>query len=119
MKADVTYRIIGCAMEVHRALGAGLYEKPYENALVVELGLSGIRVDQQVRFPIRYKDRIVGEYIADLVVDRDIVVEAKAIKEIGESEVAQTLNYMRLAGSPVGLILNFRNGKLETKRLSL
>lgn len=113
---DLTYSIIGSAMRVHRELGPGLREKPYENALVFDFRENGIRCNQQPAFPIVYHGHVVGECIPDLTVENRVVVEIKAIDSTGENESAQMLNYLRISGLKTGLILNFKNAKLEMKR---
>ena len=104
-------------MEVLNTLGHGLLEKPYENALVVELGLKGIQFAQQKKFDVNYKGTIVGEYIPDLVVFNQIIVDLKVIKQITDIERAQVINYLKITGMKVGLILNFKKPTLEWERL--
>ena len=113
---DGTYEIIGSAMRVHRSLGPGLREKPYENALVIDLQNIGIKAQQQRAFPIRYLNSIVGDCIPDMTVNDSVLVDAKSIDAIGENEIAQMLNYLRIARLEVGLIINFKNPKLEWVR---
>ena len=116
---EETHEIIGCAMEVLNALGHGLLEKPYENALVVEFRLRGISVSQQQRFDVLYKLVKVGEYIPDLIVQNRLIVDAKVIEKITDHDIGQILNYLKITGMKVGLILNFRRSKLEWKRIVL
>lgn len=118
-EGELTHTIIGCAMEVLNGLGHGLLEKPYENALVVEFGLKGIRVAQQPRYEVAYKGVTVGEYIPDLVVADRVVVDTKVIERITDHELGQMLNYLKITRLPLGLILNFKRSKLEWKRVSL
>ena len=118
LKEEV-HRIVGCAMEVLNILGHGLLEKPYENALVVEFGLKGIPFQQQPRFNVRYKDVTVGEYIPDLICFGQVVVDAKTIDNITDHEVGQMLNYLKITGLKMGLIVNFKRAKLEWKRIVL
>jgi len=117
--AEDTEAVIGAAMEVMNVLGHGLMEKPYENSLAVEFGLRGIAFEQQPEFKVMYKSVRVGLYIPDLVVRGRIVVDAKTIEHIGEHEKGQMLNYLRLTGVKVGLIINFKRAKLEWKRIVL
>jgi len=117
--AQLTFAIIGCAMEVLNELGAGLHEKPYENALTVEFGLKGIACDQQRSFPVNYKGVIVGEYIPDMIAAGEVVVDAKVIDRITDVERGQMMNYLRITGMKVGLIVNFRRPKLEWERVIL
>lgn len=113
---DGTYEIIGSAMRVHRALGPGLREKPYENALAIDLQNIGIKAQQQRSFPIRYLGSIVGDCIPDITVNDTVIVDVKSIDAIGENENAQMLNYLRIAQLEVGLIINFKNPELEWVR---
>jgi GxxExxY protein len=116
---EETHRIIGCAFEVLNTLGHGLLEKPYENALVVEFMEQGIIYKQQPRFPVIYKSVNVGEYIPDLIVFDKIIVDTKVIAEIGNNEKAQMINYLKITGLKVGLILNFKYSKLQWERIAL
>ena len=108
-----TRQIIGCAMEVLNSLGHGLLEKPHENTLVVEFGLRGIEYEQQARFNVVYKRVKVGEYIPDLIVFDRVIVDVKVIDEITKHEIGQIINYLKITGLKVGLILNFKKAKLE------
>ena len=116
---DEVHRIVGCAMEVLNTLGHGLLEKPYENALVVELGLQGIPCQQQPRFPVYYKSVKVGEYVPDLVCLDGIVIDTKTIDRITNHEIGQMLNYLKITGCRLGLVLNFKHRCLEWKRVVL
>ncbi len=115
--ARETHAIIGAAMEVLNLLGHGLLEKPYENSLVVELGRRGITCCQQPRFKVMYKGVAVGEYVPDLTAFGSVVIETKTIDRIGAQEVGQVLNYLKITGYKVGLILNFKRSRLEWKRV--
>ena len=119
IRAKEVYDIVGCAMEVLNGIGHGYHEKPYENALVVELGLRGIRYRQQPEFDIVYKGVKVGKYIPDLIAHEDIVVDTKVIDKITDHERGQVLNYMRTTGCRVGILLDFRRPELEWERLVL
>lgn len=116
---DEVFKIVGCAMRVSSALGPGLLEKPYENALVVEFEDAGIPYEKQKRIQIFYKDRQVGDHYPDLVAFGKIIIATKSVSKITDIERAQTLNYMRLAKLKVGIILNFQKSKLEWERLVL
>ena len=118
LKEEV-YQVVGCAMEVLNTLGHGLLEKPYENALVVEFGLKNIPYKQQPRYEVIYKSVKVGEYIPDLIVFDEIVVDTKTIDRITNVERGQVLNYLKITQLRVGLILNFKHPKLEWERLVL
>jgi GxxExxY protein len=116
---DQTYAAIGAAIEVLNQLGHGIHEKPYENALVVELGLRNIYCQQQTHFDVIYKNVKVGEYVPDLVVAGKIIVDTKVIDRISSHERGQLINYLRITRLPVGLIFNFRYAKLQWERLVL
>ena len=116
---DLTKDIIGAAFDVHNALGCGLLEKVYENALAWELGLRGRVVTPQREFKVSYKDKEVGVYYADLVVDDRVVVEVKSVNDLGDVHRAQILNYLRVSGIKVGLLLNFARPKLKFERFVL
>ena len=116
---ESTRDIIGCAMEVMNTLGHGLLEKVYENALCVEMALRKIPYRQQPHFNVFYKDVRVGEYIPDLVAADAVVVEAKTIDAITDHEVGQVINYLKITGLRIALILNFKHSKLQWKRVVL
>jgi GxxExxY protein len=115
--AQLTFSIIGSAMEVLKHLGHGLPENPGENALVVESGLRGIGTDQQRRLNVDYKGTTVGEFIPDLIVGQAVIVDAKVIDRITDLEQGQVMNCLRITGLKVGLMLNFKRSKLEWERI--
>ena len=116
---DLVYQIVGCAFAVVREIGHGLHEKPYENALVVSFEDEGLAVAQQSVFPILFRDRKVGEFIPDLIVDDCVIVDTKVIDCITDHERGQMLNYLRITGLRVGLIINFKFAKLQWERVVL
>jgi len=116
---EEVYAITGCAMSVLNELGHGLLEKPYENALTVEFKIQSIPYEQQPRFPVVYKGVSVGEYIPDLIVYGQVVVDTKVIDRITQHELGQMMNYLKVTGLKVGVILNFRRSNLEWKRVIL
>lgn len=118
LKEDV-YQIVGSAIEVLNEIGHGLHEKPYENALVFEFGLRKIPFQQQVNFDALYKGRKVGLFVPDLIAFGSVVVDAKVIDRITDVERGQMLNYLRITKHRVGVILNFKNPKLEWERIVL
>ena len=97
----------------------GLREKAYERALVREFQLRSIPYDQQKEFPVFYKDTQVDVFIPDLITFDCLVVDAKAIDFISDNEIGQMLNYLKITGLKVGLIINFKNSSLEYKRVAL
>jgi GxxExxY protein len=112
-----TSEILNCSFEIINTLGHGLLEKPYENALCVEFTLRGIPWQQQPRYDVIYKLHKVGEYIPDLIVHNLVVVDTKVIERITDHEIGQMLNYLKITGLPIGLILNFKRSRLEWKRV--
>lgn len=98
-------------------LGHGLLEKPYKNSLCVEFGLRDIPWMQQPRYDVTYKSVKVGEYVPDLIVFDCVVVDTKVIERITDHELGQMLNYLKITGQPVGLILNFKRARLKWKRV--
>ena len=119
IEKDLVFKVVGCAMRVHGTLGRGLREKSYERALHVEFRHEGIQFSTQSAYPVLYRGEQVDEYVPDLVVEGRIIVEIKSIGSIADLERAQALNYLRVTGLKVGLILNFRNGSLEWERVVL
>lgn len=117
----LTERIIGCAIDVHRELGAGLLEKPYELALCIEFAHQGIRFETEREIPLVYREINIGDYRPDIVVEDSVVVEVKSVLQFEPVFVAQMLTYLRLTGLKRGLILNFNRSVLKAgiKRVSL
>ena len=114
---ELSYAIVGAAMEVHRVLGPGFLEVIYESALAYELTLRGIRFERQKRLPVSYKDQLLGEYIADLVIDEQIILELKAISAISQAHEAQAHHYLAATGLKLAIILNFGAESLQQKRI--
>ncbi len=115
---DITEKIIGCAFEVINELGTGFLESVYEKALSIALHDKGLRVQCQYPLHVHFRQRIVGEFYADLVVEGKIIVELKASKAIASEHQAQIINYLKATGIEVGLLINFGNPKLEFKRFT-
>ena len=113
---ELTYQIRGAVFEVNRVLGAGFLEKVYEKALLVEFHKRGLKAEGQVPITITYKDEVVGEYFADIVVEEQIIIELKAIDRVQKIHEAQLLNYLKATGYKVGLLINFTYPKAEIKR---
>jgi GxxExxY protein len=106
---ELTERIIGCAIEVHRQLGPGLLESTYEAALAIELESSDLHFDRQIIFPVVYKNRTIGEYRVDLVVENSVIVEIKSVERFDPVFEAQLLTYLKVTGKRVGLLINFNS----------
>jgi GxxExxY protein len=115
--SELSEKIIGAAMRVLNELKPGLDEKIYENALVLELGELGLSVEQQCRFDVHYKGQSVGLLVPDLIVDGKVIVDAKVVTAFNESHIAQMIGYLAITGMELGLIINFKNAKLEWKRV--
>jgi len=114
---DLTYRIIGAAMEVHKELGPGFLESVYEEAFIVELKRLNIPFEQQQKYYVNYKGVDIKEYYCDLVIDGKVIIELKAIKQIGDIERAQILNYLKVTKLRLGLLMNFGSESLEYERI--
>lgn len=104
---ELTYRINGAAIAVHRELGAGLFESIYENALCLEFKRRKIRFERQKRFRVQYEGEDVGEMVADLVVEEQVIVELKSVKELLPIHEAQIIAYLKAAKMKRGLLINF------------
>lgn len=119
-RAEETYKIIGICMEVHRILGPGLLEVIYKDALEIEFKENNIVFEREKEFLINYKGTILPhKFYADFMVNEDIILEVKAVKEFSKEHLAQVLNYLKLADSEIGLLVNFQTKSLEYKRFAL
>ena len=116
---NLAYRVIGLAMEVHNKLGAGFLEKVYENALMVALKREAITAQQQVSVQVQFDGVVVGEYIADILVEGKLILELKTADAITNIHRAQTINYLRATQLHLAIILNFARPKLEYERVVL
>ena len=114
---DLTWRIIACAIEVHRKLGPGFPEPIYENALVTELANNGLKVKKQLEINIDCKGKKIGKHNIDLLVNDKIVVELKAVKSIENIHFSTVRTYLKALNMIHGLIINFNSEKLEIKRV--
>ena len=114
---EITEKIIGAAFEVHGVLGYGFLEKVYENALLAELCKREVKAEAHKTIKVKYKDVIVGDYVADLVVEDKVIVELKAEDEYNKVHEAQLLNSLKATASKVGLLINFGRKKCEFRRL--
>jgi len=114
---DLSYQVIGAAMEVHKNLGSGFLEAVYEQALAYEFDLQGIRYKEQHPLPVDYKGIRVGDYFADFVVEDKIVVEIKSISKLNSSHEAQAHHYLASTGLELAILINFGAQSLEYKRI--
>ena len=117
MDNELSRQVIGCAFEVSNTLGAGFFEKVYEKALCVELEKTGLHYVCQKSVNVKYKGFIVGEYIADIVVEGKLLLELKALSTLCREHEAQLINYLKATGLSVGLLLNFGKPRLGIKRI--
>ena len=114
---DLTERIIGTAMLVHRTLGPGLNEDCYENAMCLEFAEQLIGFSQQTHYPVYYKNHVVGRLIPDLIVEEKVIVENKVVDQIIDNHIAQTLTYLSVTSLQVGLVINFKHPSLQFRRV--
>ena len=115
---SLTELIISCAFKVSNVLGGGFLEKVYENALLIELVAAGLNVETQKPIQVRYKDQVIGEYFADMVIEDDIILELKATKAIENIHFAQCQNYLKATGKKLGLVINFGAEKVKIRRVA-
>jgi len=114
---DLTHKIIGCSMEVHKALGNGFPEVMYQRALAVEFGMQNISFEREFEMPVFYKEIHIGTRRADFLVEKIISVELKAQLQLEDAHLAQALNYLEAYNLEIGLLINFGARSLEYKRL--
>ena len=114
---SISEKVIGCAYQVANELGSGFLEKVYENAMAHELRKAGLVVKQQYPIQVRYDGVVVGDYVADLLVEKSVIVELKAVKRIDEIHFAQCLNYLKATGLELCLLLNFGSPRVQVKRI--
>ncbi|NGX53404.1 MAG: hypothetical protein K1000chlam4_00115 [Chlamydiae bacterium] len=113
----VTEVIIGCAYRIANILGHGFLEKVYENALAHELKKEGCKFEKQKIIPVNYDGTVIGNYVADMMVENSVLVELKTVKLLDNIHIAQCLNYLKATEIPVCLLLNFGLPKVEVKRI--
>ena len=116
---DITYKINGAIFEVNKILGPGFLEKVYENALLIELKNQGLKADKQVPIKVAYKENLVGEYFADILVENQVIIELKTVEKLTNNHEAQLLNYLKATGIKVGILVNFKQRRAEIKRMVL
>jgi len=115
----ITYGIRGAVFEVNRVLGSGFLEKVYENALLIELQARGFKAESQVPIKVYYKENVVGEYIADILVEGAVIVELKTVEKLEKIHEPQLLNYLKGTGIQVGILVNMKHPMAEIKRMVL
>lgn len=114
---ELTFAVIGAAMEVHSILGSGFLEAVYQAALEKELTLRGIPFQHQVELPVLYKGEVIGIYKDDLVIDGKFVVEIKAVSRLTQLHQAQAMHYLAATGLRLALLMNFGTTSLEHRRV--
>ena len=121
MSDPLTREIIGAAIEVHRLIGPGLLESIYEEALCLELEMRGVLVERQVCIDVVYKGHVIKGQRIDLLVEKEVVLELKAVEKVPDLAVAQLMSYLKVTGLKRGLLINFNKKKLVdgVKRISL
>lgn len=112
----LTSKILESAFEVSNELGIGFLESVYEGALFIAMKDKNIRVERQVPIKVRFRNQLVGQFIADLLIENQIILELKAVKALAPEHSAQTLNYLKATGKPVAILLNFGSSKMEYRR---
>lgn len=115
--SELTGKIIGCAMEVHRHLGSGFQEVIYQRALSLELGMQHIQHEREKELPLFYKGHDIGTRRVDFFVEGQVMVEIKAVKELEEVHLAQAINYLEAYKMEIGLLINFGSKRLTFKRV--
>ena len=113
---ELTKKIIGCAYEVSNTLGSGFLESVYEKALYHQLQKDGLFAERQCPLKIFYDGILLGEFFVDIMVEKKVLVELKAVRELDEIHVAQAMNYLKASGMPVCLLINFGRPKMEIRR---
>ena len=113
---NVTETIIGCAYRVYNKMGFGFLESVYEKCLLIELLKAGMDAEAQKPITVYYDDEIVGEFVADIIVNDTIILELKSVRRVVKAHEVQLVNYLVATEKPIGLILNFGESKVEVKR---
>ncbi len=116
--SNITERIIGCAMRVHSELGNGFHEIVYQRALRFEMKLNGLTFDEELEMPVYYKTELVGKRRVDFLVEKVVLLELKALGEMGNTEYSRTLNYLKAYDLEVALLINFGENSLKFKRFA-
>ena len=115
--SELTGKILGCCFEVMKELGPGFLEKVYKNALLMVMRQIGLKVDTERSYNVIFREKVIGRYVADLVVNDSVIVELKCCENLVREHQAQLFNYLKVSGLSVGLLVNFRHRKLDWKRL--
>ncbi len=112
----ITEKIIGCAYRVYNKMGFGFLESVYEKCMMIELSKVGLSADFQCPITVYYEGEVVGNFIADIVVNQDIIVELKSVRQLNKAHEVQLVNYLTATQKPVGLLINFGEKEVNIKR---
>jgi GxxExxY protein len=115
---EITKEIIGSAYTVYNQMGFGYLELVYEKCMLIELGEKNLKVEAQTPIAVQYKGNMVGNFIADIVVDEMIIVELKSVSKLVKAHEVQLVNYLVATGKPLGLLINFGEKTVEVRRLT-
>ncbi len=113
---EITEKIIGCAYIVYNKMGFGFLESVYEKCLLIELCKAGLKAESQQAITVYYENQVVGDFVADIVVEDSVILELKSVRRLAKVHEAQLVNYLVATGKEVGLLLNFGEEKVEVKR---
>jgi len=113
---ELTRTVIGCAFRVFNKMGFGFLESVYEKCLIIELRRAGLRAEGQKPIQVYYDGEVVGEFFADVFVEDAVIVELKSVRELATAHEVQLVNYLKATGKEVGLLLNFGENGVQTKR---
>ena len=114
---ELSYQVMQAVFEVHNHLGPGFTEDIYENALALELEIKGIPFERQTQIQVHYKDRFVGNYRLDMVIDSKIILELKAVTQVNDVFKAQLLSYLSATGMQLGILINFGTKRVQFERI--
>ncbi len=115
--SELTGNILNCSFDVMKELGPGFQERVYKNALLITLKQKGLRVVTEQSFEVSYRGIIIGQYNADIIVEKTVIIELKCCESLIPEHQAQLFNYLKVSQLPIGMLINFRRRKLEYKRL--
>ena len=113
---DLTEKIIGCAYRVYNKMGFGYLESVYEKCMLIELRKAGFDIESQKPIRVQYDGEVVGDFIADILVNDTVLLELKSVRKLVEAHEVQLVNYLVATGKPVGLLINFGKTKVGVKR---
>jgi len=113
---EITEKIIGCAYKVYNRMGFGYLESVYEKCLMIELQKMDLKLENQKPITVYYDEEIVGDFIADILVNNEIIVELKSVRTLNKKHEAQLVNYLVSTGKNIGLLINFAEQEVQVKR---